>query len=164
MMCGVVDAGLITLKYFRLLLKLPHSASAHEYTYLLDVKLHVEYLWLAAQIIILTRLVTLRSSEFDNVKHSWTHDMHSKGRLSYCSNTLPAALFVSFAEWFFDFGFVMPGSTNSWQQTIESAGRDGMLSPDDLRYLRTSCWSSSSAPCPDWDHNTENLTFWRIKR
>ncbi|CAM9675571.1 unnamed protein product [Ectocarpus sp. 12 AP-2014] len=36
------------------------------------------------------------------------------------------------AEWFFDFGFVIPGSTNSWQQTIESAGEDRMLAADDL--------------------------------
>ncbi|CAM9656485.1 unnamed protein product, partial [Scytosiphon promiscuus] len=35
-------------------------------------------------------------------------------------------------EWFFDFGFVIGGSTNSWQQTIESAGKDRMLSADDL--------------------------------
>ncbi len=39
-------------------------------------------------------------------------------------------------EWFFDFGFVIPGSTNSWQQTIESAGEDRMLSAEDLRYCR----------------------------
>lgn len=30
-------------------------------------------------------------------------------------------------EWFFDFGFVIPGSTNSWQSTIEAAGEDAML-------------------------------------
>ncbi|CAM9357944.1 unnamed protein product [Ectocarpus fasciculatus] len=36
------------------------------------------------------------------------------------------------AEWFFDFGFVIPGSTNSWQQTIESAGEDRMLAAEDL--------------------------------
>ncbi|CAN0081857.1 unnamed protein product, partial [Ectocarpus sp. 6 AP-2014] len=35
-------------------------------------------------------------------------------------------------EWFFDFGFVIPGSTNSWQQTIESAGEDRMLAAEDL--------------------------------
>lgn len=37
-------------------------------------------------------------------------------------------------EWFFDFGFVIPGSTNSWQQTIESAGQERMLAAEDLRY------------------------------
>ncbi|TMW57431.1 hypothetical protein Poli38472_003356 [Pythium oligandrum] len=33
-------------------------------------------------------------------------------------------------EWLFTFGFVIPGSTNSWQQTIESAGPDNMLDPE----------------------------------
>mmetsp|Transcript_36687 Transcript_36687/g.59280 ORF Transcript_36687/g.59280 Transcript_36687/m.59280 type:complete len:133 (+) Transcript_36687:124-522(+) len=30
-------------------------------------------------------------------------------------------------EWRFDFGFVIPNSTNSWQSTIDSAGEDHML-------------------------------------
>ena len=30
-------------------------------------------------------------------------------------------------EWFFDFGFVIPGSTNTWQSTIEAAGEGQML-------------------------------------
>ena len=30
------------------------------------------------------------------------------------------------AEWNFKFGFVIPGSTNTWQQTIQAAG-DAML-------------------------------------
>ena len=34
---------------------------------------------------------------------------------------------VCMEEWFFDFGFVIPGSTNSWQSTIEGAGEDAML-------------------------------------
>jgi|EP00505_MAST-04D_sp_SCG-Rhode-Island_P004556 retinal rod rhodopsin-sensitive cGMP 3',5'-cyclic phosphodiesterase subunit delta len=34
---------------------------------------------------------------------------------------------VCMEEWFFDFGFVIPGSTNSWQSTIEAAGEDAML-------------------------------------
>lgn len=33
-------------------------------------------------------------------------------------------------EWLFSFGFVIPGSTNTWQQTIESAGPENMLDPD----------------------------------
>jgi retinal rod rhodopsin-sensitive cGMP 3',5'-cyclic phosphodiesterase subunit delta len=33
-------------------------------------------------------------------------------------------------EWRFDFGFVIPGSTNSWQQVIRAA--DQMLEPDAL--------------------------------
>lgn len=34
---------------------------------------------------------------------------------------------VCMEEWFFDFGFVIPGSTNTWQNTIEAAGGDQML-------------------------------------
>ncbi|KAG7401183.1 Retinal rod rhodopsin-sensitive cGMP 3',5'-cyclic phosphodiesterase subunit delta [Phytophthora boehmeriae] len=33
-------------------------------------------------------------------------------------------------EWLFNFGFVIPGSTNTWQQTIESAGPENMLDPE----------------------------------
>ncbi|OQS01472.1 cGMP 3',5'-cyclic phosphodiesterase subunit delta [Achlya hypogyna] len=33
-------------------------------------------------------------------------------------------------EWLFTFGYVIPNSTNSWQQTIEAAGPDSMLSAD----------------------------------
>ena len=31
-------------------------------------------------------------------------------------------------EWRFDFGFVIPGSTNSWQQVIKAA--DEMMDPE----------------------------------
>eukprot|EP00899_Mesostigma_viride_P003246 jgi/Mesvir1/12922/Mv05940-RA.1 len=30
-------------------------------------------------------------------------------------------------DWHFDFGFVIPGSTNSWQSVIEAAGEGNML-------------------------------------
>ncbi|KAG2768453.1 hypothetical protein JG687_00005860 [Phytophthora cactorum] len=33
-------------------------------------------------------------------------------------------------EWIFNFGYVIPGSTNTWQQTIESAGPENMLDPE----------------------------------
>jgi len=35
-------------------------------------------------------------------------------------------------EWDFYFGFVIPDSTNSWQQTIEAANADDMLPPEVL--------------------------------
>merc|ERR1711937_974013 len=35
-------------------------------------------------------------------------------------------------EWRFDFGFVIPGSTNTWQSTIEAAGGDKMIPADIL--------------------------------
>lgn len=50
-----------------------------------------------------------------------------------------------FAEWFFDFGFVIGGSTNSWQQTIESAGEDRMLSADDLRCAQHPLFPTSTS-------------------
>lgn len=33
-------------------------------------------------------------------------------------------------EWIFNFGYVIPGSTNTWQQTIESAEPENMLDPE----------------------------------
>ena len=35
-------------------------------------------------------------------------------------------------EWFFNFGFVIPNSTNSWQQIIEAAGEDQMMTAEQL--------------------------------
>lgn len=43
------------------------------------------------------------------------------------------------SEWLFNFGFVIPGSTNTWQQTIEAAGEDNMLDPELIRYDVASC-------------------------
>lgn len=37
------------------------------------------------------------------------------------------------SEWLFQFGFVIPGSTNSWQQIIEAADADKMLPAEELR-------------------------------
>jgi retinal rod rhodopsin-sensitive cGMP 3',5'-cyclic phosphodiesterase subunit delta len=35
-------------------------------------------------------------------------------------------------EWYFRFGFVIPGSTNSWEQTIEAAAKEKMMAADVL--------------------------------
>eukprot|EP00586_Coscinodiscus_wailesii_P019125 CAMPEP_0172515912 /NCGR_PEP_ID=MMETSP1066-20121228/271934_1 /TAXON_ID=671091 /ORGANISM="Coscinodiscus wailesii, Strain CCMP2513" /LENGTH=175 /DNA_ID=CAMNT_0013297173 /DNA_START=212 /DNA_END=739 /DNA_ORIENTATION=- len=35
-------------------------------------------------------------------------------------------------EWKFDFGFVIRGSINSWQQIIQGAGNSNMMNPDEL--------------------------------
>lgn len=35
-------------------------------------------------------------------------------------------------EWFFVFGYVIPGSTNTWQQVIAAASKDKMLTADVL--------------------------------
>jgi hypothetical protein len=45
------------------------------------------------------------------------------------------ALFVT--EWFFEFGFVIPGSTNTWQQTIEAADENSMLPASMLRCVNS---------------------------
>jgi GMP-PDE, delta subunit len=36
------------------------------------------------------------------------------------------------AEWFFKFGYVIPGSTNSWQQTIKAAPQEQMKCAKEL--------------------------------
>jgi len=36
-------------------------------------------------------------------------------------------------EWFFEFGFVIPGSTNSWQSLIEAAPESQMIPASVLR-------------------------------
>jgi hypothetical protein len=41
-------------------------------------------------------------------------------------------------EWHFDFGFVIPGSTNTWQTIIEGAGQSDMIPAEALR-LQLSC-------------------------
>lgn len=43
---------------------------------------------------------------------------------------------VARLEWLFAFGYVIPGSTNTWQQTIESAGAENMLDPKTIRCVR----------------------------
>jgi retinal rod rhodopsin-sensitive cGMP 3',5'-cyclic phosphodiesterase subunit delta len=35
--------------------------------------------------------------------------------------------FISIIEWYFEFGFVIPGSTNSWQSLIEAAPESQMI-------------------------------------
>jgi len=43
------------------------------------------------------------------------------------------------AEWFFEFGFVIPESTNTWQSVIEAAPQGQMMPASALRYS-TVCW------------------------
>jgi len=37
------------------------------------------------------------------------------------------------AEWFFEFGFVIPDSTNTWQSVIEAAPQGQMMPASALR-------------------------------
>lgn len=40
---------------------------------------------------------------------------------------------VVILEWYFDFGFVIPGSTNTWQSVIEAAAESQMMPASVLR-------------------------------
>ena len=40
---------------------------------------------------------------------------------------------VANLEWAFNFGFVIPGSTNTWQSTIEAADTNKMIPANLLR-------------------------------
>jgi len=42
---------------------------------------------------------------------------------------------VPAAEWFFEFGFVIPDSTNTWQSVIEAAPQGQMMPANALRYV-----------------------------
>jgi hypothetical protein len=49
---------------------------------------------------------------------------------------LCGVMYVNFGvEWRFDFGFVIPGSTNSWQQSIQAADPHKMMTADMLRFV-----------------------------
>lgn len=43
------------------------------------------------------------------------------------SNASGSFFFFYFAEWFFEFGFVIPNSTNTWQSLIEAAPESQMM-------------------------------------
>lgn len=51
---------------------------------------------------------------------------------SFSNNAQTSCDCFFFLEWFFTFGFVMPNSTNSWQQTIDAAAPEEMLSAEAL--------------------------------
>lgn len=38
------------------------------------------------------------------------------------------------AEWYFEFGFVIPNSTNTWQSLIEAAPESQMMPANVLKY------------------------------
>jgi retinal rod rhodopsin-sensitive cGMP 3',5'-cyclic phosphodiesterase subunit delta len=46
--------------------------------------------------------------------------------------TIIFSLLLLAVEWFFAFGFVIPGSTNSWEQIIEAAPPSAMLLAEEL--------------------------------
>lgn len=43
------------------------------------------------------------------------------------SNASGYFFFFHFTEWFFEFGFVIPNSTNTWQSLIEAAPESQMM-------------------------------------
>jgi hypothetical protein len=46
------------------------------------------------------------------------------------------SLTIFFLEWFFDFGFVIPSSTNTWQSLIEAAPEDQMMPSSVLKSVQ----------------------------
>ena len=42
-------------------------------------------------------------------------------------------MLLFFPEWYFDFGFVIPGSTNTWQSLIEAAPESQMMPANVLK-------------------------------
>ena len=40
---------------------------------------------------------------------------------------------VLISEWYFEFGFVIPGSTNTWQSVIEAAPENQMMPANVLK-------------------------------
>ena len=44
---------------------------------------------------------------------------------------------VLITEWFFEFGFVIPESTNTWQSVIEAAPQGQMMPASALRYIQS---------------------------
>lgn len=52
--------------------------------------------------------------------------------IAIIDNVINLILSIFSTEWFFSFGFVMPNSTNSWQQTIDAAAAEDMLSAEAL--------------------------------
>jgi len=51
-------------------------------------------------------------------------ELRLEQRVFYCGSCIE--------QWFFAFGYVIPGSTNSWQQVIEAAPADQMLPAESL--------------------------------
>lgn len=48
-------------------------------------------------------------------------------------------------EWSFEFGFVIPGSTNTWQSLIEAAPESQMIPHNLLRYYFTSFYTKKNS-------------------
>jgi GMP-PDE, delta subunit len=46
--------------------------------------------------------------------------------------------FSLYTEWHFEFGFVIPSSTNTWQSAIEAAPEGQMMPASSLRYFSVS--------------------------
>lgn len=53
--------------------------------------------------------------------------MQNKHEIGYFVWKLFPVIFCLFLEWFFEFGFVIPGSTNTWQSVIEAAPESQMM-------------------------------------
>ena len=78
----------------------------------------------------------------------------------FCGLTI--FLWLLLIEWIFSFGFVIPGSTNSWEQTIEAAPPSAMHTAEELSgniTIETSFLDNKSILCKNlvrvfyvWSH------------
>lgn len=53
--------------------------------------------------------------------------------MSYSNDSNHVVMTSSSLEWMFEFGFVIPGSTNTWQSLIEAAPQSQMMPANVLR-------------------------------
>ena len=63
---------------------------------------------------------------------------------SMCNTLLFNSFFLLLTEWNFDFGFVIPGSTNTWQSVIEAAPESQMMPAQVLRFVASVMHSEPS--------------------
>ena len=91
------------------------SANWDDYMFEREIKENIPKEILDCRIV--SREINFRSREMLN-------EFRIEQRVYFCGNCIE--------EWFFKFGFVIPGSTNTWQQVIHAAPKSKMLSAEEL--------------------------------
>ena len=73
------------------------------------------------------------------------------------------SIFLSI-EWYFDFGFVIPSSTNTWQSLIEAAPESQMMPANVLKWVilcMLGIWKDHfTAPCSECEVEFDNDEFY----
>ena len=75
------------------------------------------------------------------------------------SNTCLILLFLV-AEWYFEFGFVIPDSTNTWQSIIEAAPESQMMPANVLKWVNTFYYYLVFS----WYTEAGKYMYWHIKQ